>query len=65
MHPESKNWHLVDYVLVHKHNLKDDIYTNEILSAESYTGHRLVSCKLRQQIKPKSKNGSSLKKSSI
>ena len=27
MHPRSKHWHLIDYVFVHKHDLKDICYT--------------------------------------
>ena len=52
IHPQSKHWILIDYVLVYKHDLKDIIHTKVMPSAECHTDHRLVHCKLRLHFKP-------------
>ena len=62
MHPQSKHWHLIDYVLVHKHDLKDVIHTKVLFSAECHTDHHLVRCKLRLHFKPKPRMGGPPKK---
>ncbi|KAL0156964.1 hypothetical protein M9458_048210 [Cirrhinus mrigala] len=51
MHPRSKHWHLIDYVLVRS----DVLHTRVMPSAECHTDHRLVCCKLRLHFKPKPK----------
>ena len=53
MHPRSKHWHLLDYVLVRQRDQKDVLHTRVMPSAECQTDHRLVRCKLRLQFKPK------------
>ena len=55
MQPQSKHWHPLNYVLVHKWDLKDVLHTRVMPSAECHTDHRLVRCKLRLQFKPKQK----------
>ena len=60
--PRSKHWHLIDYVLVHKRDLKNVIYTKVMPSAECYTVHRLVRSKLRLHFKPKPRKRGFLKK---
>ena len=65
MHPWSKYIHLIDYVLVHKRDLKDVIPTKVMPSAECHTDHRLVSCKIRLYFKPKPRTGGPPRKSSI
>ena len=62
MQPQSKHWHLLDYVLVHKWDLKDVLHTRVMPSAECHTDHRLVRCKLRMQFKPKHKKKGNPKK---
>ena len=47
MHPRSKHWHLIDYVLAHQRDLKDILHTKVMPSAECHTDHRLVRCKLK------------------
>ena len=59
MHPQSKHWHLIDYILVHKHEI---IHAKVMLSTECYTDHRLVLCKLRLHFKPKPRKGGLPKK---
>ena len=62
MHPWSKHWHLIDYVLAHKRDFKDVIHTKVMPSAECYNDHCLVCCKPRLHFKPKPRKGSPLKK---
>ena len=53
MHPRSKHWHLIDYVLVRQRDRNDVLHTRVMPSAECHTDHRLVRCKLRLHFKPK------------
>jgi len=62
MHPLSKHWHLIDYVLVRHRDLKDVLHTRVMPSAECHTDHRLVRCKLKLHFKPKQRKGGSPKK---
>ena len=57
MHPRSKHWHLIDYVLVRQRDLRDVLHTRVMPSAECHTDHRLVRCKLRLHFKPKPRKG--------
>ena len=51
--PRSKNWHHIDYVLVRQRDIQDVCHTRVVPSAECYTDHRLVRCKLKLLFKPK------------
>ena len=62
MHPRSKHWHLIDYVLVRRRDLNDILHTRVMPSAECHTDHRLVRCKLRMHFKPKPRKGGPRKK---
>ena len=62
MYPQSKHWHLIDYVFEHKCDLKDVIHTKVMPSTECHTNHRLVRCKLRLHFKPKPRKGGPPKK---
>lgn len=53
MHPRSKHWHLIDYILVRQRDLKDVFHTRVMPSAECHTDHRLVRCKLSFHFKPR------------
>ena len=55
MHPHSKHRHLLDYVLVHRYDVKDVLHTRVMPSTECHTDRRLVPCKLNLQFKPKPK----------
>ena len=57
MHPQSKHWHLIDYVLVHNRDLKDVIHTKVMPSAGCHTNHCLVHCKHGLHFKPKPRKG--------
>lgn len=66
MHPRSKHWHLLDYVLVRQQDLKDVLNTRVMPSAECHTDHRLLRCKLKLQFKPKpKKKGNPTKKLNV
>ena len=56
MHPRSKLWHLLDFVLVRRCDLKDVLHTRVMPNAECHTDQHLVRCKLNLQFKPKPKN---------
>lgn len=57
MHPRSKHWHLIDYVLTRQKDVRDVLHTRVMPSAECHTDHRLVRCKLKLHFKPKLRNG--------
>ena len=66
MHPRSKHWHLLVYVLVCKRDLGDVLHTRVMPSAECRIDHRLVCCKLKLQCKPKlKKKGNPMKKLNV
>lgn len=58
IHPRSKHWHLIDYILVSRRDLCDVLHMQVMPSAECHTDHRLVRCRLRLNFKPKTKRGS-------
>ena len=52
MHPRSKHWHLIDYVIVRRNDLQDVIVTRALRGAECWTDHRLVRSIFRLRIRP-------------
>ncbi|KAK6965792.1 craniofacial development protein 2, partial [Biomphalaria glabrata] len=57
MHPRSKHWHLLDYIIVRQCDVRDVVHTRVVPSAECYTDHRLVRTKLNFTIKMVKKDG--------
>lgn len=57
MHPRSKHWHMIDYILVRQRDIRDVLQTRVMPSAECHTDHRLVRCKLNLQFKPQFRRG--------
>ena len=53
MHPRSKHWHLIDYVIVRKRDRQDVLVTKAMCGAECWTDHRLILSKVKLQIQPK------------
>uniref|UniRef100_A0A8C5M988 Endonuclease/exonuclease/phosphatase domain-containing protein n=1 Tax=Leptobrachium leishanense TaxID=445787 RepID=A0A8C5M988_9ANUR len=53
MHPRSKHWHLIDYVIVRRKDRQDVRVTKAMPSADCWTDHRLIISKLSFYIKPK------------
>ena len=52
MHPRSKHWHLIDYVIVRRKDRQDVRVTKTMCGADCWTDHRLVVSKLNLHIQP-------------
>lgn len=52
MHPRSKHWHLIDYIIVGRANIKDILHTRAMRGAECWTDHRLIMAKVLLQVRP-------------
>ena len=55
MHPRSKHWHLLDYIIVRQRDRQDVRITKAMCGAECWTDHRLMVCKLNLRILPPSR----------
>ena len=53
MHPRSKHWHLIDYVLTRRKDRSDVLVTKSMCGADCWTDHKLIVSKLSLQILPK------------
>ncbi|XP_026746155.1 craniofacial development protein 2-like [Trichoplusia ni] len=51
MHPRSKHWHLLDYIIVRQKDLRDVLVTRAMRGAVGWTDHRLIRSKMRLQLK--------------
>ena len=52
MHPRSKHWHLIDYVIMQRKDRQDVRMTKTMCGADCWTDHRLVVSKLNLHIQP-------------
>ncbi|BHF72040.1 hypothetical protein SprV_0401510300 [Sparganum proliferum] len=52
-HPRSRQWHLLDYVLVRRRDQRDVLVTEAIAGADGWTDHRLVISKMRIRLQPR------------
>ncbi|BHF79084.1 hypothetical protein SprV_0602220100 [Sparganum proliferum] len=52
-HPRSRQWHLLDYVLVRRRDQLDVLVTKAIAGADGWTDHRLVISKTRIRLEPR------------
>ena len=52
MHPRSKHWNLIDYVIVRRIDRQDVRVTKTMCGADCWTDHRLVVRKLNLRIQP-------------
>ena len=52
MHPRSKHWHLIDYVIVRRKDRQDVRVTKTMCGTDCWTDHRLVVSKLNLRIQP-------------
>ncbi|BHF85067.1 hypothetical protein SprV_1002822500 [Sparganum proliferum] len=52
-HPRSRQWHLLDYVLVRRHDQRDVLMTKAIAGSDGWTDHRLVISKMRIRLQPR------------
>nr|VZI41170.1 unnamed protein product [Spirometra erinaceieuropaei] len=52
-HPRSRQWHLLDCVLVRRRDQRDVLVTKAIAVADGWTDHRLVISKMRIRLQPR------------
>ena len=52
MHPRSKHWPLIDYIIVRCSDANDVLLTPATRGAESWTDHRIILAKLLVSIRP-------------
>ena len=52
MHPRSKHWHLIDYVIVRAKDRQDVRVTKAMCGADCWTDHRLIISKTKLRIQP-------------
>nr|VZI50230.1 unnamed protein product [Spirometra erinaceieuropaei] len=52
-HPRSRQWHLLDYVLVRRRDQRDVLVTKAIAGADGWTDHRLAISKMRIRLQPR------------
>ena len=52
MHPRSRQWHLIDYIIVRQRDLRDVCITHAMCGAECWTNHRLIRAVLKLHIAP-------------
>ena len=52
MHPRSKHWHLIDFIIVRQQDIRDMRVTHAMRGAECSTDHRLVRSVLTLHIAP-------------
>ena len=50
MHPRSKHWHLIDYVITRARDISDVRVTKAMCGADCWTDHRLILSKLNLRI---------------
>ena len=50
MHPRSKQWHLIDYVIVRQRDIRDVLITRAMRGAECWIDHRLIRTTLKLHI---------------
>ena len=52
MHPRSKHWHMLDYILVRRRDRQDVLLTRAMRGAECWTDHKMVRTSVQLQIRP-------------
>ena len=52
MHPRSKHWHLIDYVITRKQDRQDVVITRALRGADCWTDHRLIRSIMRLRVRP-------------
>ncbi|VDL91075.1 unnamed protein product [Schistocephalus solidus] len=53
MHPRSRRWHLLDYVLVRRRDRQEVLVTKAIRDAAVWTSHHLVISQMRPRLQPR------------
>ena len=52
MHPRSKHWHLIDYIITRQQDMKDILITRVLRGPECWTNHCLLRSLVRFNIRP-------------
>ena len=52
MHPRSRHWHLIDFVIIRKRDRRDVRVTKAMCGADCWTDHRLIVFKFKLRILP-------------
>nr|VZI29872.1 unnamed protein product [Spirometra erinaceieuropaei] len=52
-HPRSRQWHLLDYVLVRRPDQRDVLVTKAIAGADGWTDHSLIVSEMRIRLQPR------------
>nr|VZI19306.1 unnamed protein product [Spirometra erinaceieuropaei] len=52
-HPQSREWHLLNYVIVRRRDQLNVLVTKAIAGADGWTDHRLVLSKMRIRLQPR------------
>ncbi|VDL93974.1 unnamed protein product [Schistocephalus solidus] len=53
MHPQSRHWHLLDYVLVQRRDQQDLLVTKALPGADGWNEHRIIISKMRLRLPPR------------
>ena len=56
MHPRTKKWHMIDYVITRQRDIKDVHHTRAMCGACTWSDHKLVKCKLALRAKTPQRN---------
>ena len=51
MHPGTKQWHMIDYVITRQRDAKDIHHTRAMCGSSTWSDHKLVKCKLNIRAK--------------
>ena len=51
MHPGTKEWHMIDYVITRQRDVRDILHTRAMCGSCTWSDHRLVRCKLALRAK--------------
>ena len=62
MHPRSKQWHLIDYVIVRRTSIREVKVTRAMRGADFSTDHRMIMSKMSLQVRPKVRRSGAKKK---
>ena len=52
MHPRSRHWHLIEYVITRKRDIQDVRVTKAMCGSDCWTDHRLIVSKCKLHIQP-------------
>ena len=61
MHPRSRQWHLLDYVIVRRRDIQDACNVRSLRGADCWIDHALVRAKMKLVIKPPARNHNTVK----